>query len=137
LVGLKFEFGALHLQSRHSTAWATPLIHFALVALEMGVSQTTCSTWPWTLILLSSASQVTSITSISHLHSTYFGPSSSLFKSKDCLHYCFTKANRVSSRCHIEEIVSENRKRLIYLMWNIQSQVINWVYFALILWNNV
>jgi hypothetical protein len=35
LVGLGFELRALSLQSRHSTAWATPLVHFALLILEM------------------------------------------------------------------------------------------------------
>jgi hypothetical protein len=31
-----FEFRALHLQSKCSTAWATPPVHFAMVILEMG-----------------------------------------------------------------------------------------------------
>jgi hypothetical protein len=34
-VGLAFELGASCLQSRHPTAWATPVVHFALVILEM------------------------------------------------------------------------------------------------------
>jgi hypothetical protein len=41
LIGLGFELRALHLQSRHSTASTTPLVHFAVVTLEMG-SQTIC-----------------------------------------------------------------------------------------------
>jgi hypothetical protein len=32
-----FELGASHLQSRHSTTWATSPVHFAEVILEMGV----------------------------------------------------------------------------------------------------
>jgi hypothetical protein len=38
-MGLGFELMASYLQSRHSTPLATPPIHFALVTLEMGVSQ--------------------------------------------------------------------------------------------------
>jgi hypothetical protein len=34
-VGLEFEFRASHLQSRHSTAWDTPPVHFPLVILEI------------------------------------------------------------------------------------------------------
>jgi hypothetical protein len=33
--GVRFEPRAMNLQNRHSTAWATPLVHFALVILEM------------------------------------------------------------------------------------------------------
>jgi hypothetical protein len=36
LVGLEFELRTLHLQSRLSTAWATPPGHFAVDILEMG-----------------------------------------------------------------------------------------------------
>jgi hypothetical protein len=36
LVELEFTLRASHLQSRHSTVWATPLVHFSLVILEMG-----------------------------------------------------------------------------------------------------
>jgi hypothetical protein len=42
---LEFELRVSHLQSRHSTVWATPLVHFALVVLKMGVSQTICLAW--------------------------------------------------------------------------------------------
>jgi hypothetical protein len=35
---LGFELRPLSLQSRHSTTWATPLVHFSQVILEMGVS---------------------------------------------------------------------------------------------------
>jgi hypothetical protein len=49
---------ALHLQSRHSTAWATPPVHFALVILEMGVSGIVCPGWSLTMILPILASQV-------------------------------------------------------------------------------
>jgi hypothetical protein len=65
LVRLRFEFGALHLQSRHSTAWATSPAHFALAILEM-MSQTICLSWPQTMILLISASQIARITGMSH-----------------------------------------------------------------------
>jgi hypothetical protein len=56
LVGLGFEFRALHLQSRCSIAWAMPPVHFALVILEMGVFQTVYPSWPQALILPISAS---------------------------------------------------------------------------------
>jgi hypothetical protein len=36
LVGLGFELRALGLQSRLSTAWTTPPVHFTLLILEMG-----------------------------------------------------------------------------------------------------
>jgi hypothetical protein len=35
LAGLGFELRASYLQSRYSTVWATLLVHFALVILEM------------------------------------------------------------------------------------------------------
>jgi hypothetical protein len=66
LVGLGFELSASHLQSRWSTTWATALVHFALVIFEDGVSWTICLGQPQTKILLISASQVASITSMSH-----------------------------------------------------------------------
>jgi hypothetical protein len=51
LWGLGLELSALHLQTRHSTTWATPL-YFALVILEWGgVSRTICLGWPPTMIL--------------------------------------------------------------------------------------
>jgi hypothetical protein len=53
---------ALHLQSRHSTAGATPLVHFVLV-WSWG---TICQVWPWTKILPISASQVARIIGVSH-----------------------------------------------------------------------
>jgi hypothetical protein len=71
LVGLGFELRALHLQSRCSTAWATPPVHFALVILEMGVPWTICPGWPWTVILPISTSQVARITGVSHCHSVW------------------------------------------------------------------
>jgi hypothetical protein len=43
LLELGFEFRASHLQSRYSTAWAIPLVHFALVILEMG----SCILFAW------------------------------------------------------------------------------------------
>jgi hypothetical protein len=58
LVGLEFELKSLHLQSRCSTAWATTPVHFALVILEKGVSQTICLGWPQILTLPISVSQV-------------------------------------------------------------------------------
>jgi hypothetical protein len=39
LVGLVFELKPSLLQSRHSTTWATPPVHFALVILEMGYQE--------------------------------------------------------------------------------------------------
>jgi hypothetical protein len=66
LVGLGFELRASHLQSSSSTTWAMPPVHFVLVILEMGVSQTICSGWPQTLILLISVSQVASVIGMSH-----------------------------------------------------------------------
>jgi hypothetical protein len=65
-VGLGFELRALHLQSRCSTSWETPIGHFALIVLEMGVLRTICLGWPPTVILLIPASQVARITSMSH-----------------------------------------------------------------------
>jgi hypothetical protein len=63
LVGLVFKLRALHLQSRHSAAWAIlTVLHFALDILEMGVSWTICLGWPQTVILLTSVSQVARIT---------------------------------------------------------------------------
>jgi hypothetical protein len=53
-------------ESRHSTALATPPVHFPLVILEMGVSQTSCLDWPQTEILPISASQEARITGMSH-----------------------------------------------------------------------
>jgi hypothetical protein len=53
-------------KSRHSTAWATTLVHFALVILQVGVSQTVYPAWPPTAILQISASQVARITVVSH-----------------------------------------------------------------------
>jgi hypothetical protein len=43
LVGLVFELRASHLQTKHSTPWATPPVHFALVILETGSTRTI---WP-------------------------------------------------------------------------------------------
>jgi hypothetical protein len=62
----KCPLRAAHLQSRCSTAWATPPGHFALVILEMGVSQTVCLGWSWTMILLISVSIVARITGLNH-----------------------------------------------------------------------
>jgi hypothetical protein len=76
-VGLGFELRVSWLQSRYSTTWAVFLVHFAMAILEMGgwvgVLRTICPSWPWTVILLMSASQVR-ITSISHQH-----PASTIF----------------------------------------------------------
>jgi hypothetical protein len=58
LIGLRFEHRASGLQSRSSTAWATPAVHFALVILEMGVLWNIFLSWPRNTILLISASQV-------------------------------------------------------------------------------
>jgi hypothetical protein len=66
LLRLEFELRALCLQSRHSTTWLTPTVHFALDILEMGVLRTICPGYPWTMILWVSASQVDRITGMSH-----------------------------------------------------------------------
>jgi hypothetical protein len=42
-------------EHRHSTAWATPPIHFNLAILEMGGSQTICPKWPRIAILISAS----------------------------------------------------------------------------------
>jgi hypothetical protein len=39
VVGLRFELGALHLQSKHSIAWVIPPVYFALVIF-----------WRWSLL---------------------------------------------------------------------------------------
>jgi hypothetical protein len=65
MVGVGFEFRASHLQSRSSTALATPLAHFALVILEMGFHQRFAH-WPQAVILPISASQVAGIKAVSH-----------------------------------------------------------------------
>jgi hypothetical protein len=56
----------------HTTSWAKPSVHFALVILEMRVSQTLYSGWPWTMSLSTSASQVAMITSMNHQHPPWF-----------------------------------------------------------------
>jgi hypothetical protein len=61
LVGLEFELRALHLQTRHSTAWAIPPVYFAMVILELGVLWTICPGWPPTVNFLISAFQVARI----------------------------------------------------------------------------
>jgi hypothetical protein len=65
LVGLEFELRALHLQSRHFTACATPPVRFARIILEMGGLEP-CWGWPRTVILPISASQVAKIIDMSH-----------------------------------------------------------------------
>jgi hypothetical protein len=64
--GLRFEPRALHLQSRHSTTWATPLLHFSLITFGKGVSWTICLGWPQTIIILISAFQVARTIGESH-----------------------------------------------------------------------
>jgi hypothetical protein len=54
---LGFEFRALCLQSRCSTAWVTPPVHLASGYFGDGVPQTICMDWPQTLILPISTSQ--------------------------------------------------------------------------------
>jgi hypothetical protein len=51
LVALGFELRASHLLGRCCTAWDTPPVHFALVILEMVVSQIIHPKWLRTLIL--------------------------------------------------------------------------------------
>jgi hypothetical protein len=46
-------------------------VHFALVILEMGISQTICTGWTLTAILLILASQVARIIGVGHQHLTY------------------------------------------------------------------
>jgi hypothetical protein len=52
-----FELG-FELRTSHSTAWAMPLVHFALVILEIGVSWTICPGLASNLAPLISASQI-------------------------------------------------------------------------------
>jgi hypothetical protein len=68
---LFFFFGlrASQLQSRRSTTWATPPVHFTLGIL---VSQTICLGWSWITILLISSSQVARITDMSHCCPAHF-----------------------------------------------------------------
>jgi hypothetical protein len=79
LVGLGFELRALHLQSRSSTAWATPLVHFALVILEIGILVNNLPELAPTLTLPISASQVAGITGLSHWHLAPLSPPTFFF----------------------------------------------------------
>jgi hypothetical protein len=72
LVGLEIELRALNLQNKCSSTWDTSPVHFALVIFEMGVSQTIYLGWPPTLTLPICASQVASITSMSHWYLAMF-----------------------------------------------------------------
>jgi hypothetical protein len=45
-----FELRALCLQSRHSTTWGIPPVHFALIIFGDRVSWTISRGWPWTVI---------------------------------------------------------------------------------------
>jgi hypothetical protein len=66
LVGLGFELGALHLQSRHFTAWATLPLHSILVWLFGDMdSRTVCPGWPQIMIPLISTSQVARLPGVS------------------------------------------------------------------------
>jgi hypothetical protein len=67
------------LANRHSIAWAIPSVYFVLVILETESVNYLPGGWPWTTILLISASQVVRITGISHqcLTSWYFWTQSS------------------------------------------------------------
>jgi hypothetical protein len=64
---------ALCLQNRHSTTWATPPVHFALLSFGDGVLQTLCTGWSPTVILLISASQVARMTGVSHWCPAFYG----------------------------------------------------------------
>jgi hypothetical protein len=66
-VGLEFELKASYSQNRHSTTQVIPLVHFALVILEMGYHELFAH-WPRTAILPNSASQGARITGVSHQH---------------------------------------------------------------------
>jgi hypothetical protein len=68
LVGLSLNSSLQVCKSRHSTTWDIPPFHFAVIILEMEVSQPICLGWPWTTILLTSASQVSRITDVRHWH---------------------------------------------------------------------
>jgi hypothetical protein len=59
-LGLVFELRVSHLQSRLSTTWATPPVHFVLLILEMGSCEQFAQTGA--RILLISASPVAGIT---------------------------------------------------------------------------
>jgi hypothetical protein len=64
--GLGFELGASYLQSRCSMTWATPPVYFALIILEIGISQTISPGCPQTTILPFSAFQVARIIGMNH-----------------------------------------------------------------------
>jgi hypothetical protein len=66
-------FGVLCLQSRHSTTWTTPPIHFFLIWLfwRWGIWNI-CPGWPQTLCLPISAFQVARITGVSHQHLAHY-----------------------------------------------------------------
>jgi hypothetical protein len=68
LVEPGFKHRTSCLQSRSSITWNTPPAYFALVILEMGVSQTICPDWPQTKILPILASQVAKVTGMNHQH---------------------------------------------------------------------
>jgi hypothetical protein len=71
-LSLRVDLRTLSLQSRLSTTWATPQVHFALVILEMGVS----NYLPGLALNLSrpvSASQVARVTGVSHLQPAWIG----------------------------------------------------------------
>jgi hypothetical protein len=66
LVGMEFELRASHLQSRHTTAWAIPFVHFCSGYFGNRISQTIFPGWPWTTIL--PIYQVARITRMSRGH---------------------------------------------------------------------
>jgi hypothetical protein len=71
-VELGFELRDSHLPSRYSLVSTTPPVHFALVTLEMGLSQSITPGYPWTVILPISASQVARITGVNHWSTVSF-----------------------------------------------------------------
>jgi hypothetical protein len=71
LTVLGLEIRASHLLGRGSTTWATPPALFCAGIFEVE-SQFCCLRWPWTKILLISASQVARIIDMHHWYPTCF-----------------------------------------------------------------
>jgi hypothetical protein len=65
-MGQGFELRTLHLQSRHSTAWAPPPVPFCSGSFGDGVLRTICPSWSQSSNLQISASKVARIIGMSH-----------------------------------------------------------------------
>jgi hypothetical protein len=68
LAGLGFEFRASCLLGRRCTSWTTLPALFCVGYFQDRVSWNACPSWPWTIVLLISASQVAGIIDMSHWH---------------------------------------------------------------------